>query len=31
MFVGVYGLNLWSEVSDFLQELDDIKAPWDFP
>lgn len=28
-FVGVYGPNLRAEVSDFLQELDDIKALWD--
>lgn len=31
VFVGVYSPNLRSEVSDFLQELDNIKALWDFP
>lgn len=31
VFVGVYGPNLRLEVSDFLQELDDIKALWDLP
>lgn len=29
--MGVYGPNLRLEVSDFLQEFDDIKALWNLP